>query len=87
MLSGTEEPECRQRQLTIRLGNVGAVDGGDPTAPTATVVPAAADDAPRREATKALARATIHPTVTGAATQTSDGLFGAIDWVNSIAVN
>lgn len=77
----------------ILPGIVGAVSGVNMN----VAMLASADDAPDPEATKAVARATIHPAVTGTATagrelfvtaaQTSVGPSGAIDWANSIAVN
>jgi len=64
MLSGTEEPECRQRQRLIparQLGLKAGVDGR-------VAIQSSADDAPDRQATKALAHATIQLAVNGAAT-------------------
>jgi len=64
MFSGTEEPECRQRQRLIpacQLGLKAGVDGR-------IAIQSSADDAPDRQATKALAHATIQPAVNGAAT-------------------
>jgi hypothetical protein len=67
MLSGTDEPECRQRRRTILSGNAGAMGGADATAPTPVAFLTPANDAPDRQATKALGHATIHLAVTGAA--------------------
>ncbi len=89
MSSGTDEPECPQPRRVILSRIVGAV----------TPVPLATcdDDAPEREATKAVTHATIHPIANGAATArrgpflaatlTSVGAHGSIDWANSIAVH
>ena len=97
MVSKTGEPECLHRRAVILPGAVGAVRGANAAAVMPAEVLASADDAPRREATKPLVHATIHPAVTGAATagrellvtatQTSVGASAAADWVNSIAVN
>lgn len=97
MLSGTVDPECRQRQRIILPGNGRAVDDSDSTTPTPAAMLASADDAPGREATKAVAHATIHPAVNDAATagrglfvaatQNGVGTHHAADWANSIAVN
>jgi len=76
MLSGTEEPECRQRQRLIPARRFGLKAGVD--APVA--VQTSADDAPVRQATKALAHATIQPAVNGAATT-------GRELANSIAVH
>ena len=67
MLSGTDEPECPQRQRTISRGIVRAVGGAAATTPTPLAILISADDAPDLQATKALAHATIHPAVNGAA--------------------
>jgi hypothetical protein len=97
MVSEADEPECLQRQPLILLGIVDAVSRANATVLMPAPILASADDAPGLEATKALAHATIHPAVTGAApagrapfpvaTQTSGGTKGATDWANSIAVN
>jgi hypothetical protein len=89
MFSGTDEPECPQRRRVILSSTVAAV--------TPVRLPACADDAPRREATKAVTHATIHAIALGAppvgraplpaATQTSGETKGAADWANSIAMN
>jgi hypothetical protein len=89
MLSGIDEPECPQPRRVISSGIVGAV--------TPMPVAACADDAPDRRATKALAHATIHSAVTGAAaagrerfvtaTQTDVGACVATDRANSTALN
>jgi hypothetical protein len=76
MLSATDEPECRQRQRLIpacHLGLKGSVDAR-------VAIQSSADDAPDREATKALAHATIQPGINGAATT-------GRELANSIAVN
>lgn len=96
-ISGTIEPECPQRRQMILPGIVGAVSGTDATVVTPTALLASADDAPGEGETKALAHATIHRAVTGAATagrklfvtatQTSVGAYRVTDWANSIAVN
>ena len=97
MLSGTVKPECPQRHRMILSGVVSAVDGADATSPTPPAILSSADDAPDREATKAVAHATIHPAVNGVATagrelfvnarQSSLGAYGATNWPNSIAAN
>jgi hypothetical protein len=88
MLSGTVEPECRRRRRMILLGNAGA----DTAAPVAVL--SSADNAPDRQATKALAQATIHPPVDGSATTgrqlfvtATDHCWSVLDWAHSIAVN
>jgi hypothetical protein len=88
MFSGTDEPECPQRRV-ILSNTVAAV--------TPVRLPTCADDAPTREATKAVTHATSHAIALGAppvgraplpaATQTSGETKGATDWANSIAVN
>jgi hypothetical protein len=97
MVSEAGEPECLQRQPMILLGIVGVVSGANATGVMPAAILASADDAPGLEATKALAHATIHPAVTGAATagrelfvtaaRTSVGAYRATDWADSIAVN
>jgi hypothetical protein len=97
MLSGTDEPECPQRQRTISRGIVRAVGRADAATRTPLAVLTSADDAPDRRATKALSHATIHPAVDGAAgarnglfvsaTQTDVGACGATDRANSAALN
>jgi hypothetical protein len=52
MLSTTVEPECRQRPFVVAYAMTGPRSGEV----------AAAEDAPVREASKAMAHATIHPT-------------------------
>jgi hypothetical protein len=79
MLSGTDEPECRQRQRAILASSVGVMGGADATTPTPVAI-RTSDDAPDRQATKALAHATIHPAVIGAATT-------GRELANPIAVN
>jgi hypothetical protein len=97
MLSETVEPECRQRQRINLSRNTGAVGEPNPTTPVSAAILATADDAPGLEATKAVAHATIHAAVNGAATdgrelfvtaaQAGLGAHGATDRANSIAVN
>jgi hypothetical protein len=77
MLSRTVEPEYRERGPVNLPEIAGAVTGADATTPTPAVT--LADDAPDPQATIIVARATIHPTVNGAAT------VGC--WPGSIAVN
>jgi hypothetical protein len=97
MVSEADEPECLQRQPLILLDIVDAVSRANATVVMPAAILASADDAPGLEATKALAHATIHPAVTGAATagrelfvtatRTSVGAYRATDWANSIALN
>ena len=68
MLSGTVEPEYRERAPVILPAIVGAVSGADATIPTPAAILTSAYDAPHPEATIIVAHATIHPTVNGAAT-------------------
>jgi hypothetical protein len=68
MLSGIVEPEYRERGPVILPAIAGAVSGADATTPTPAATLTSADDAPHPEATEIVARATIHPTVNGAAT-------------------
>ena len=79
MLSGTDEPECRQRRRAILASSVGVMGGADATTPTPVAI-RTSDDALDRQATKALAHATIHPAVIGAATT-------GRELANPIAVN
>jgi hypothetical protein len=89
MFSGTDEPECPQRRRAISSSTVAAV--------TPVSLPACADDARRREATKSVTRVTIHAIANGAAlagraplrvaTQTCGETKGATDWAHTIAVN
>jgi hypothetical protein len=89
MFSGTDEPECLKRRRLTLSTTVGAV--------TPVPLTAGADDAPKREAIKAVTHATIHAIALGAAQpgarhsrpphQTSGGTKGATDWAKSIAVN
>jgi hypothetical protein len=76
MLSGTDEPECRHRQRLIPACDFGLKAGVD----AGVAIQTSADDAPDRQATKALAHATIHPAVIGAATT-------GRELANPIAVN
>jgi hypothetical protein len=97
MLCGTVEPGCRQRKRVILAGIVDAVDGAVATTAMPAAIRIPADDAPDRQATKDVARATIHPAVDGVATagckllgaarHTSARAYGATDWANSTAVN
>ena len=97
MFSGTDEPECRQRQRAILASNIAVMGGADATTAVPVAIQTSADDAPDWQATKALAHATIHAIALGAApvgraplpaaTQTSGETKGATDWANSIAVN
>jgi hypothetical protein len=97
MLCGTVEPECRQRKRVISSARVDTVVGEVAIAAMPAAILISADDAPDRQATKGVARATIHPAVDGAATagckllgaarHTSARAYGATDWANSIAVN
>jgi hypothetical protein len=64
MLSGTDEPECRLRLGLIPARHLGPRAGAD----ARVAIQGSADDAPDRQATKALAHATIQPAVNGAAT-------------------
>jgi len=68
MPSGTAEPECRERPPEIVPVLRDAVNGADEAIPTSGATPTSAQDAPHPEATKIIARATIHPTVNGTAT-------------------
>lgn len=79
MLSGTVEPDYRERPPLILPEIAGAVSGADATTPTPPATLTLADDAPHPEATEIVAHATIHSTVNGAAT--------AGCWAGSIAVN
>ena len=79
MLSGTVEPEYRERGPVILPAIAGAVSGADATNPSPAAILTPADDAPDPEATIIGAPATIHPTVNGGAT------VGC--WPGSIAVN
>jgi hypothetical protein len=64
MVSGADESECRQRQRLIPACRLGLKAGVD----ARVAIQSSADDAPDRQATKALAHATIQPAVSGAAT-------------------
>lgn len=68
MLSGTVEPECRQRRRPILFGTADALDGADATAAPRVEALSSADDAPVRQATKTLAHAIIHAAVNGVGT-------------------
>ena len=68
MLSGTAGPECRERPPEIVPALRDAVNGANEVIPTPAATPASSYDAPHPEATKTIARATIHPTVNGIAT-------------------
>jgi len=71
MLSTTVEPECRQRPFVVSYAMTGPGSGEA----------AAAEDAPVREASKALAQATIHPAADRVAA------YGATARANSPAVH
>ena len=62
MLSTTVEPECRQRPFVVSYAMTGPDSGevADTVGPR-TTIEAAAEDAPARGASKALAHQTIHP--------------------------
>jgi hypothetical protein len=79
-LSGTDEPECRPRQRLIPACHLGLKADADATNPEPVAIQTSADDAPDRQATKALAHATIQRAVNGAAT------YGC-ELAHSIAVN
>jgi hypothetical protein len=66
MLSETDEPECRLRQRLIPARHLGLKTGVDAANPEPVANQTSADDAPDRQATKALAHATIQPAVNGA---------------------
>lgn len=76
MLSGTGEPECRQRQRLIPARHLGQKAGVD----ARVAIQSSADDAPDRQAIKALAHANIQPAVNGAVTT-------GRELAHSIAVN
>jgi hypothetical protein len=65
---GTAEPECRGRPPTIVPALRDAVNGADQAKPKPAAIPTSAHGLPLPEATKIIARATIHPTVNGMAT-------------------
>ena len=68
MLSGTAEPECRGRPPMIVPALRDAVNGADQANPKPAAIPTSAHDPPHPEATKIIARATIHATIDGKAT-------------------
>jgi hypothetical protein len=61
MLSTTVEPECRQRPFVMSYALTGPRSVAADTVGPRTAIGAAADCALAREATKALAHATIQP--------------------------
>jgi hypothetical protein len=80
MLSGTDEPECRRRQCLIPACHLDIKSGVDAITADPAVIETSAGDAPDHQATKALAHATIHPAINGAATT-------GRELAHSIAVN
>ncbi len=68
MLSGTAEPQCRGRQPRIVPALRDAVNGANEDVLRPAGIATSAHDPPHPEATKIIARATIHPTVNGMAT-------------------
>jgi hypothetical protein len=97
MVSGSVKPACRRRHRPILARMTGVLTGRAATRPMRRPIPISAQDAPHRQATSAVTRATIHPianrvTITGrepfpATTQTRVGTKGTPDWSSSIAVN
>jgi hypothetical protein len=97
MLSGSVEPACRRRHASIFLGTQNAVSGHDPFRELPGPIQVSAPDAPHRQATTTVTRATIHPianrvTKAGrapllATTQTRIGTKGTPDRPSPIAVN
>ena len=97
MLSGDSEPACRRRRSSIWPRMISALSGRDATGPMRGPILVCSYDAPHRQATSAVAHATIQPiahrvTTTGrepflATTQTRVGTKGTPDWPSSIAVN
>ena len=67
MLPGTDEPQGREHPSATEPEFRSPVSGADAVNPAPTASPTSGGDAPQSEATKALTRATIHPTVNGAA--------------------
>jgi hypothetical protein len=61
MLSGTAEPECRERPPEILPALRDAVNGADQAVPRPAATPTSANNPPHPEATNAIRRATIHP--------------------------
>jgi hypothetical protein len=80
MLSRTDEPECRRRQCLIPARHRDIKNGVDAITAEPAVIETSADDAPDRQATKALAHATIHSAINGPATT-------GRELAHSIAVN
>lgn len=68
MLSGTAEPECRGRPPRIVPAFRDAVNSADQAIPRPAAIPTSAHNPPHPEATKIIARATIHPTANSMAT-------------------
>jgi hypothetical protein len=97
MVSGSVKPACRWRHSPILARMTSVLTGRAATHPMGTPILISAHDAPHRQATSAVTRATIHPianrvTTTGrepflASTQTRVGTKGTPDWSSSIAVN
>jgi hypothetical protein len=97
MLTGSVEPACRRRHLSVLSGTNGAVSGHDAARRPLSLISICAYDALDQQATAPVTRATIHPianreTNAGrgpllATTQTRVGMHGAPDWANSIAVD
>jgi hypothetical protein len=79
-VSGNDEPECRHRRRLIPACDFGLKAGVDATTPGRVAIQSSADEAPDRQATKALAQATIQPAVDGASTTERE-------LAHSIAVN
>jgi hypothetical protein len=65
---GTAEPECRERPPEIVPALRDTVNGAHEPIPAPAAILTSAHDPPHPEATKIIARATIHPTVNGMAT-------------------
>jgi len=96
MLSGTVDPECRQRQPVILSASGGAADA-DVTTSSPIAIPTAADETPDLGGTKVLPHASIHLAVAGTATamrelavtatQSRVEAHRAICWPNSSAVH
>jgi len=68
MLSGTAEPECRDRQSGVVPAVDTSLNGVDQISPRPAASPESAHDPPPSEATTISTRATIHPSVNGVAT-------------------
>jgi hypothetical protein len=68
MLSGTAEPECRDRPSGVVPAVDTSMSGADQISPRPAASPESAHDPPQFDATTLRARATIHPSVNGVAT-------------------